>query len=212
MSHRRLAAAVFFSAVIVAVLGLIVYTERSNATQTVSVLIVTHDVAAGSSYDVADVQLVQVRAQAGDFNYETRAPAAFPARFARNLATNDILRADDLIANTAEFVVALTIETPPPLAAGESIDIFAALGGDQQVLVGHDLIVNTVSGGSLTVLVPVADEASWIAVGSSDVALHVALTVAGAQIAPSPLGASAAIRILCGAACTDLPDEATPTP
>ncbi|HUZ71013.1 MAG TPA: hypothetical protein VMU65_14995 [Candidatus Saccharimonadales bacterium] len=212
MSHRRLAAAVVFSAIIVAVLALIIYTERSNATQTVSVLIVTHDVSAGTPYDVADVQVVQVRAQAGDFNYETRGPAAFPARFARNLATNDILRADDLIANTAESVVALTVETPPPLTAGESIDIFAALAGDQQVLVGHDLIVNTVSGGSLTVLVPVADEASWIAVGSSNVALHIALTVAGAQIAPSPLGANAAIRILCGAACAGLPDEPAPTP
>ena len=166
MSHRRLAAAVFFSAVIVAVLGLIVYTERSNATQTVSVLIVTHDVSAGPSYDAADVQLVQVRAQAGDFNYETLAPSAFAARFARNLTTNDILRADDLIASAAQSVIALTVETPPPLAPGDSIDIFAALAGDQQVLVGHDLIVNTVSGGSLTVLVPVADEASWIAVGA----------------------------------------------
>ncbi len=212
MSHRRLAAAVFFSAVIVAVLALIVYTERSNATQTVSVLIVTHDVSAGSSYDVSDVQLVQVRAQAGDFNYETRAPALFPARFARNLATNDILRADDLIANAAQSVVALTVETPPPLSAGQSIDIFAALAGDQQVLVGHDLVVNTVSGGSVTVLVPVADEASWIAVGSSNVALHVAVTVAGAQIAPSPLGAAAAIRILCGTACAALPDDQAPTP
>jgi hypothetical protein len=211
MSHRRLAAAVFFSAVIVAVLGLIVYTERSNATQTVSVWIVTHDVPAGSSYDLDDVQRVQVRAQAGDFNYETRGPSAFPARFARGVATNDILRDDDLVPKTAQSVVALTVETPPPLAAGESIDIFAALDGDQQVLVGHDLIVNTVSGGSLTVLVPVADEASWIAVGSSNVALHVALTVAGAQIAPSPLSAGAAIRILCGAACTDLPDDVAPT-
>lgn len=211
MSHRRLAAAVFFSAVIVAVLALIVYTERTNATQTVSVWIVTHDVAAGSSYDANDVQLVQVRAQAGDFNYETHGPSAFPARFARGLAANDILRGDDLVANAAESVVALTVEAPPPLAAGENIDVFAALADDQQVLVGHDLIVNTVSGGSITVLVPVADEASWIAVGSSNVALHVALTVPGAQVAPSPLGASAAIRILCGAACADLSDQPAPT-
>jgi hypothetical protein len=62
------------------------------------------------------------------------------------------------------------------------------------------------------VLVPVADEASWIAVGSSNVALHVAVTVAGAQIAPSPLGAAAAIRILCGTACAALPDDQAPTP
>ena len=93
------------------------------------------------------------------------------------------------------------MEDAPPLAAGNTIDVFAALTGDQQVLIGHDLIVNTVSGGSLTLLVPVADEASWIAVGSSNVALHVAFTTPGAQLAPSPLSADAAIHLLCGTAC-----------
>jgi hypothetical protein len=212
MSRRRLAAALFFSAVIVVVLGLIVYTERANATQTVSVWIVTHDVAAGSPYNSSDVQRVQVRAASGDFNFELLGPSAFPARFARGMSTNDILRGDDLIANTAESEVALTVENPPALTPGENIDVFAALAGDQQVLIGRDLIVNTVSGGSLTVLVPASDEASWVAVGSSNVALHVALTVAGAQLAPSPLSASAAIHILCGAACATLSDGVAPTP
>jgi hypothetical protein len=212
MSRRRLAAAMFFSAVIVVVLGLIVYTERSNATQTVSVWIVTHDVVAGTPYGSGDVQLVQVRAGTSDFNFELLGPSAFPARFARNMSTNDILRGDDLVANTAESEVALTVENPPPLVAGESVDIFAALAGDQQVLVGRNLVVNTVSGGSLTVLVPVGDEASWIAVGSSNVALHVALTVAGAHVAPSPLSANAAIHILCGPACADLTPGVAPTP
>jgi hypothetical protein len=212
MSHRRLAAAIFFSAVIVAVLGVIVYTERSNATQTVSVWMLTHDVAAGSPYESSDVQLVQVRADAGDFNFEALSPSAYPARFSRGMLANDILRGDDLISDRAQSEVALTVENPPPLAAGEDIDVFAALAGDQEVLIGHDLIVNTVSGGALTVLVPVSDEASWIAVGSSDVALHVALTVAGAQLAPAPLNASAAIHILCGTACAALPDVEGSTP
>jgi hypothetical protein len=212
MSHRRLAAAVFFSAVIVVVLALIVYTERTNATETVSVWIVTHDVTAGTAFDTSDVQLIQVRAESGDFNFEQLGPAAFPARFARSLSANDLLRSDDLIANTAQSEVALTVENPPPLVAGEDIDIFAAVPDDQQVLVGHDLVVSTVSGGALTVLVPVGDEASWIAVGSSNVALHVALTVSGAQIAPSPLSASSAIHILCGTACADLPDPVDVTP
>ncbi len=214
MSHRRLAAAAFFSAVIVVVLALIIYTERTNATETVSVWIVTHDVTAGTAFDSSDVQLIQVRAGSGDFNFEVLGPEAFPARFARSMAANDILRNDDLIANTAQSEVALTVENPPPLAAGDDIDVFAALSGDQQVLIGHDLVVNTVSGGALTVLVPVDDEASWIAVGSSNVALHVALTVAGAQIAPSPLSAGTAIHLLCGSSCADLPDAvgATPAP
>jgi hypothetical protein len=212
MSHRRLAAAVFFSAVIVVVLGLIVYTERSNATQTVSVWIVTHDVAAGSPYEAGDVQLVQVRASAGDFNFETLGPTAYPARFTRSMSARDMLRNDDLVSDRAESEIALTVEDPPPISAGEAIDVFAAVASDQQVLIGHDLIVNSVSGGALTVLVPVADEASWVAVGSSNVALHVALTVAGTQLAPPPLSANAAIHILCGTICGDLPDGESTTP
>jgi hypothetical protein len=198
----------FFSLVIVAVLALIVYTEQTNATQTVSVWVVTHDVTAGAPFAAHDVQLVQVRSGSVDFNFEVDGPATFHALYARSLLTNDILRSDDLVPVTADSEVALTVEDPPPLASGENIDIFAALSGDEQVLIGHDLIVNTASGGSVTVLVPVADEASWIAVGASNVALHVALTVPGAQVAPLPLSAQAAIQILCGPACGGLSGSA----
>jgi hypothetical protein len=209
MSRRRLAAALFFSAVIVVVLAVIVYTEQTNATQTVSVWMVTHDVTAGSPFNADNVQIVQVRAGSSDFNFEVEGPATFHARFARSMLVNDILRRDDLVPLTAESEVALTVENGPLLAAGENIDVFAAITGDQQVLIGHDLIVNTVSGGSVTVLVPVADEASWIAVGASNVALHVALTVPGTQLLPAPLSAESAIHILCGSACGVLSGSAT---
>lgn len=209
MSRRRLAAAMFFSAVIVAVLALIVYTEQTNATQTVSVWIVTHDVTAGAPFNASDVRLTQVRAGTGDFNFEVDGPARFHALFARGMSVNDILRSDDLVPVTAESEVAITVADAPPLAPGENIDVFAALTGDQQVLIGHDLIVNTVSGGSVTMLVPMADEASWIAVGSSNVALHVALTVPGARVAPAPLSADAAIHNLCGTACGGLTGSAS---
>jgi len=209
MSRRRLAAALFFSAVIVAVLALIVYTEQTNATQTVSVWIVTHDVMAGAPFDASDVQLTQVRAGSGDFNFEVAGPATFHALFARSLSVHDLLRSDDLVPVTAQSEVAITVEGAPPLAPGETIDVFAALTGQQQVLIGHDLTVNTVSGGSVTMLVPTGDEASWIAVGSSNVALHVALTVPGARLAPAPLSADAAIHILCGTACGGLSGSAS---
>jgi hypothetical protein len=208
MSRRRLAAAMFFSAVIVVVLALIVYTEQSNATQTVSVWIVTHDVVAGTPFKASDVQLVQVRAGSSDFNFEGEGPGTLHALYARSLAVNDIVRSDDLVASTAESQVAIAVEDAPPLAAGENVDVFAALVGGQQVLIGHDLIVNTVSGASITVLIPVADEASWIAIGASNVPLHVAMTVPGAQIAPIPLTAGAAIQILCGSACGGLTGSA----
>jgi hypothetical protein len=204
MSRRRLAAALFFSAVILAVLGVIVYTEQMNATQMASVWVVTHDVVAGTPFSSNNVQLVEVRSGSGDFNFEVEGPSAFHALFVRSLTTNDILRSDDLIAASAESQVAITVEDAPPLAPGNDIDVYAAVSTGQQVLVGHDLVVNTVSGSSITVLVPVADEPAWIAIGASNVALHAAMTVPGAQLAPSPLSADTAINILCGAACGGL--------
>ncbi len=198
----------FFSAVIVVVLALIVYTEQVNATQTVSVWVVTHDVAAGAPFNAADVQLVQIRAGSGDFNYEIKGPAAFNALFARNLVVNDLLRDDDLIPVTADSEIAITVEGAPALASGDTVDVFAALTSDQQVLIGHDLVVNAVSGGTITLLVPVADEASWIAIGASTVPLHVALTVAGTKLTPAPMNADGAIHILCGTACGEPPTSA----
>jgi hypothetical protein len=209
MSRRRLAAALFFSAVIVAVLGVIVYTEQMNATQMASVWVVTHDVVAGTPFSANNVQLVEVRSGSGDFNFEVEGPSTFHALFVRSLTTNDILRSDDLIAASAESQVAITVEDAPPLAPGDDIDVYAAVSTGQQVLVGHDLVVNTVSGSSITILVPVADEPAWIAIGASNVALHAAMTVPGAQLAPSPLSADTAINILCGAACGGLSGSAS---
>jgi hypothetical protein len=209
MSRRRLAAALFFSAVIVAVLAVIVYTEQMNATQMASVWVVTHNVTAGAPFSSDDVELVQVRSGAGDFNFEVEGPTTFRALFARSLTTNDILRSDDLIPASAESQIAITVEDAPPLTPGDSIDVFAAVATGQQVLIGHDLVVNTVSGGSITVLVPIADESAWIAIGASNTALHVALTVPGAQLAPSPLSAETAIDILCGTSCGGFSGGAT---
>jgi hypothetical protein len=205
VNQRRVVAAAFFSALMVAVLSLIVYTERSNASQTVAVWILTRDVAAGAPYAADDVQQVQIRAQTGDFSYEDRGPSIYPSRYARNLSAHDILRSDDLVALTAESEIALTLLDVPPLNPGDRVDVYAALPSGQQALIGRDLAVQTVSGASITVLVPAADEASWIAVSSSSAALHAARTVAGARNDAQPLAVGDAIRILCGPAC------ATPT-
>ena len=119
MSLEELAAALFFSAVIVVVLGVIVYTEQMNATQMASVWVVTHNVVAGTPFSANNVQLVQVRSGSGDFNFEVDGPSTFHALFVRSLTTNDILRSDDLIAASAESQVAITVEDAPPLAPGD---------------------------------------------------------------------------------------------
>ncbi len=48
MNRRRLAAAIFFSVVIVLVLGVMVYLEQAGRQQTVTVFILKHAVLAGS--------------------------------------------------------------------------------------------------------------------------------------------------------------------
>jgi hypothetical protein len=213
MKRRRLVAAAFFSVVMAAVLALIVYTENINAAASVNVWILTRDVVAGAPYSPADVQQVQVRAQAGDFNYQTQGPTEVAARYVRALSAHDILRSDDLLAQSAQAEIALTVQNAPPLSPGDHIDIYATLGSNQQALIGHDVTVETVSGGSLTILTTAADESSWIAVGSSSVALHVARAVPGSHISASPLSADDAIRILCGPACAPTnPVGATPAP
>lgn len=201
MNRRRLVAAMFFSAVIIALLSVIVYTERVNADQTVAVWLLTHDVGAGAQYSTADVQQVRVRAQDGDFNYEQRPPNDFRARYSRSLHAHDIIRSDDLVPDGAQAEVALAVQDPPPLSVGDHVDVFAALSTGQQALVGHNVVVTAVSGGSLVILVPVGDEAAWIALGSSSTTLHAARSVPGAQINPPPLSANDAVGILCGSAC-----------
>ncbi|MBV8301488.1 MAG: hypothetical protein JOY68_06160 [Candidatus Dormibacteraeota bacterium] len=171
-----------------------------------------HDVTAGTPYAAADVAQVQIHATADDFSYESAGPLQLAARYATNLNAHDIVRSDDLIPDSAQSEVAITAVDPPPVNPGDSVDVYATLPSGVNALIGRSVIVESVDGGSLTVLVPTADEASWITVSASSVALHIARTVPGAQLAPSPLGSSDAIRILCGAPCAGALPVAAPSP
>jgi hypothetical protein len=205
VNRRRFLAASFFSLVIAAVLAVIVYTEHVNASQTVGVWVLTHNVVAGSVYSSNDVERVETRSDSAGSNDEEAGPNAMAARYAQNLSQGDVLRQDDLVPLSAQSEVALTVQDPPPLNSGDRIDVYASLGNQQQALIGRGLIVETVSGGSITVLISAQDEPSWIAIGSSSVPLHVARTVAGARVEAPPMSADDAIHLLCGDACAAPP-------
>ncbi|MBJ7594262.1 MAG: hypothetical protein JF886_05250 [Candidatus Dormibacteraeota bacterium] len=208
MNRRRLTAAIFFSVVIVLVLGVMVYLEQAGRQQTVTVYMLKHAVLAGSTYSADDVSAVAVRAQEGDFNYEHRAPGQYSARYTQDLKGNDILRDDDLVDVRAQVEVALTVQAPPPLSAGDRIDVFAAVGGGRQARIGQGIPVLTASGGALTVLVPVQQEEAWISVTSSSIALHAARS---AQLDPSslqPLSPDDAVSRLCGSSCVGVASPA----
>ncbi len=201
MNRRRLAAAIFFSAVIVLVLGVMVFLEQSGRGQTVTVLVLKHNVLAGDTYRADDVSAVAVRAPEGDFNYEHRTPGQYAARYAQSLQVNDILRADDLVDLSAQVEVAVTMQAPPPLSGGDRIDVFATMGGGRQARIGHGVTVLAASGGALTLLVPVAQEEAWISVASSSIALHAVRATGPEPASLQPLNPDDAVSSLCGSSC-----------
>jgi hypothetical protein len=211
MNRRRLAAAIFFSAVIVLVLGVMVYLEQAGGQQSVTVYILRHAVLAGSRYSADDVAAVSVRAQEGDFNYEHRSPPQYAALYTQDLRGTDILRDDDLVDMSAEVEIALTLQAPPPLSPGDHIDVFATVGGGRQARIGHAVTVLSASGGALTVLVPAAQEEDWISVAASSIALHAALSTRAASGSLPPLGPGDAVSSLCGSSCAGSV-EVTPAP
>src|ERR1700680_4804014 len=107
MNRRRLAAAVFFSAVIVLVLGVMVYLQQAGGQQTVTVYVLKHAVLAGGRYCPDDVSAVTMHAAEGDFNSERRSPAQCAARYTENLRGLDILRDDDLVDSASQVEIAL---------------------------------------------------------------------------------------------------------
>ncbi len=209
MNRRRLVAALFFSAVVLATLGVIVYAERASADQTLTVWVLARDVAAGAPFSAGDVEQVRIASPNGTYNYEQRSPAQVAARYARSLQAHDILRSDDLVPAVAVAEIVLSVQNPPPLAQGDSIDIFATMQGARQARIGHNITVISVSGTSIDVLVPAGDEAAWVAVGSSTTALHAARTAAGSDYRAEPISANDGIGILCGGSCAS---TASPLP
>ncbi|MFI5312814.1 MAG: hypothetical protein ACHQ06_01465 [Candidatus Dormibacteria bacterium] len=210
MDRRRLIAAAFFSTVILLVLGVMVYLQQAANQRAITVYVLKHAVLAGSPYAAEDISVVSMRAQEGDFQYEHRSPAQYAARYTQNLHPNDILRDDDLIDAGAQVEIALTLQAPPPLSAGDRIDVFASVGGGRQARIGQGVTVLTASGGALTVLVPIDLEAAWISVASSSIALH---AVRSAQQDPSslqPLAPGDAVSRLCGSACAGAGGSPTP--
>ncbi|HEY8755373.1 MAG TPA: hypothetical protein VIN65_03350 [Candidatus Dormibacteraeota bacterium] len=204
MNRRRLAAAVLFSTVIVLVLGVMVYLQQAGGQQTVTVYILRHSVLAGSTYSADDVVAVPVHAAEGDFNYEHRSAAQYAARYTEDLRGNDILRDDDLVDLRAEVEIALTLQSPPPLSAGDRVDVFATMGGGRQARIGQAMTVLTVSGGALTILVPIDQEEAWISVAASSIALHGARSGQQAGAAVQPLSPADAVSGLCGSNCSGL--------
>ena len=200
MNRRRVFTAIFFSAVIVAILGVIVGAEIVSGGQTVNVLRLRASVQQGAAFSTGDVDVVPLRITPGDVNYE--APGSVPtgARYAITMQAGDLLSPDDLVPGGAQIEITLTVTGPPPVQPGQSIDVFAALG-QSQVLIGHSIPVVDVSGGELTVLVSSRDELAWVEIAASNTSLHAVVSVASNVVGLPPSDVAEAICQLAPEAC-----------
>jgi hypothetical protein len=208
MNRRRLFAAVFFSVVILAVLGVIVGAEIVSGGQTVSVLRLRTGVQQGAVFRPGDVDVVSLRIAPGDVSYE--APGSVPAgaRYAVAMQAGELLSPEDLAPAGAAVEITLTIAGPPPVQAGQAIDVFASLN-QSQVLIGHAVPVVDVSGGQLTVLVSSRDELAWVEIAASDTSLHAAVSVASSPEGFPPSGVDEAICQLAPGACATVGNPAS---
>ena len=140
MNRRRVFAAVFFSVVIIAVLGVIVGAEIVSGGQTVSVLRLRTSVQRGAVFAAGDVDVVPLRIAPGDIAYETPGSVPAGARYAIAMQAGDLLSPDDLEPAGAQIEITLTVSDPPPMQPGQPVDVFAS-EGQSQVLIGHAIPV-----------------------------------------------------------------------
>lgn len=204
MNRRRIVAALFFSLVILGVLGVIVGAEVATGGRSVGVLRLNHDVQQGAVFSSSDVEVVPLRVSPGELNYVTAGSVPPGSRYAVALQTGDLLQRDDLVAGDSQIPISLTLSDPPPLNRGEAIDLFAGVPGSSSViLIGHDLPVEQVQTTAVTVLVNSRDELAWLEImtaadapGSGSAALKLyALPAAGA--APSGVPPPSITQALC---------------
>ena len=216
MNRRRLIAAVFFSVVIVAVLALIVFTEAINSSATVHVMRLKRNVGVGQVMDPnQDFDIVPITAHDNDFNFQD--PNNLPApkvRYTLGMHNGDIIRPDDLEDANKRVEVPITATAPPPVQAGDSIDIIA-IEGTKPVPIGHGIPVETASGNQLTILVPAAEELDWVAVASSQTALHIVRSASAGPAGTSPAAGppsdlNAAIQALCKCTVNEAPPSPNP--
>lgn len=192
---RRQVVAAGLTLVVVAVIGLLYVQAFAQARASREAWMVTRDVPAGAVLDRDTVRRVHVASVGDQFAVLEESPVG--RRAAHRLGARRLLSADDL-AGPDTVQVPVSVRVAPGVIAGDTLDLYAVVGG-RTVLVGRRLVV--VSPGSpMTLLVPAADEASWVALEANNVALFGAKS-SGIGVPGSPgVAVNEAISSLSGVA------------
>jgi hypothetical protein len=164
--------------VLVAILGMLVflvvagavYLEiAASAGASDQVWLVSKSVSTGDVLTADNVRRARVPRAGDALDYFAGNPLATRTKAAHDMSAGTVLFRNDVLQQELALVN-LTLRTPPPLAHGQTIDVYAQVGS-QTMQVGRRLAVDQVNGANCSVWVPAADEPSWITLQASNVAL-----------------------------------------
>jgi hypothetical protein len=203
------AALLVFVAVAVAVDLQIVL--QAHSTQTVWA--VTKPVIAGDQLTSDNVRRVQVPQTGDTWDFYTGNlldNPQNPRRIGHDMNAGTMIFQSDLLQQGASTVT-LSLKTPPPVVKGDSVDVYATVN-NRTVIVGRNLIVDSLSGSNYSVLVPPSDEPYWITLQAGNVALFAAKSVGVGVPSTDPQNISEAISALSGGTVSSGSTTASPRP
>jgi hypothetical protein len=203
------AALLVFVAVAVAVDLQIVL--QSHSTQTVWA--VTQPVIAGDQLTSDNVRRVQLP-QTGDtwdfYAGNLLGDPQNPRRAGHKMNAGTIIFTYDLL-DLDTSTVTLSLKTPPPVAKGDSVDVYATVN-NRTVIVGRHLIVDSLSGSDYSVVVPSSDEPYWITLQAGNISLFAAKSEGVGVPSTEPQNISEAIGALNGGTVSSGSTTASPNP
>ncbi|MHB1525045.1 MAG: hypothetical protein ACYCZN_01980 [Candidatus Dormibacteria bacterium] len=145
----------------VAILGALFSDRVLTAQAHIEGWVITAPVSRGATLTRKDVQQIQVPVSGDHFSVLAADPVG--QKVAMSLQPGDLLT-QSLLDPPTMAEVPLSVHMAPALSSGESVDIYAIVGGESVLLAKHMVIAGT---NPLTILVPNSEEPLWVAVAGS---------------------------------------------
>jgi hypothetical protein len=193
--RRRQLVAAALTLVVIAVIGLLYVQAFAQTRAARDAWLVTRDVPAGTVLDPGSVKRVRIASGGDQFTVLDASP--LHRRAAHRLERQTLLTDQDLLSEDT-VQVPVSVRASPAVAAGDTLDVYAVVGS-RTVLVGRHLVVGA-TGNPMTLLVPAADEPSWVALQANNVSLFAAKSAGVGVPGIGGVGVNDAISNLSGSA------------